>query len=54
MVLRDDMEKGEVGQGKRKRFKKEGIHTHTHTHTELIHCVVQQKLIQYCKATIPQ
>ena len=32
-MLRDDMEKGEVGRGKRKRFKKEGIHTHTHTHT---------------------
>ena len=28
-------------------------HTHTHTHTELIHFVVEQKLIQHCK-TVPQ
>ena len=32
------------------RYKREGIYVYT----QLIHFVVQQKLTQHCKATIPQ
>ena len=47
--------KGKWGGEKERGLRRRGYtHTHTHTHTQLIHCVVQQKLIQYCKATIPQ
>ena len=51
-VLRDDLdgrvggEGGDVGG----RSKREGIHVDI----QLIHCVIQQKLTQHCKAIILQ
>ena len=50
MVLCDDLDGG-VGEGVDRRSKKEGIYIPI---AYLIHFVVQQKLTQYCKATILQ
>ena len=48
-MLCDDLE-GWDGSGGRGRLKREGICIHT----EPIHVVVQQKLMQHCKAIILQ
>ena len=36
------------------RLKREGIYIYTHTHIQLIRVVIQQKLMQHCKAIILQ